>query len=134
MLKKLIVTNVTCHKCHILSQPKSVRSQLLQCKTNCSFVCLFAIMFVLTQRRRERRVPTENYVSRRTVFVPLIMIFCPAEMAEMAEIFPLFRYFSVSSVIDKDNSHGDWREDIFYNGSNGNYRKRRTSENRVILV
>ena len=79
MLKKLIVTNVTCHKCHILSQPKSVRSQLLQCKTNCSFVCLFAIMFVLTQRRRERRVPTENYVSRRTVFVPLIMIFCPAE-------------------------------------------------------
>ena len=49
-------------------------------------------------------------------------------------IFPLFRYFSVSSVIDKDNSHGDWREDIFYNGRNGNYRKRRTSENRVILV
>jgi hypothetical protein len=40
-------------------------------------------------------------------------------MAEMAEIFPLFRYFSVSSVIDKDNSHGDWREDIFYNGRNG---------------
>ena len=60
-------------------------------------------------------------------------IFCPAEMAEMAEIFPLFRYFSVSSVIDKDNSHGDWRKD-FYNGRNGNYRKRRTSENRVILV
>ena len=26
---------------------------------------------------------------------------------------------SVSSVIDKDNSHGDWREDIFYNGRNG---------------
>ena len=62
------------------------------------------------------------------------MIFCPAEMAEMAEIFPLFRYFSVSSVIDKDNSHGDWREDIFYNGRNGNYRNRRTSENKVILV
>jgi hypothetical protein len=32
-------------------------------------------------------------------------------MAEMAEIFPLFRYFSVSSVIDKDNSHGDWRKE-----------------------
>ena len=47
----------------------------------------------------------------------------PAEMAEMAEIFPLFRYFSVSSVIDKDNSQSDWREDIFYNGRNGNYRK-----------
>ena len=46
----------------------------------------------------------------------------PAEMAEMAEIFPLFRYFSVSSVIDKDNSQSDWRED-FYNGRNGNYRK-----------
>jgi hypothetical protein len=51
-----------------------------------------------------------------------MLIFCPAEMAEMAEIFPLFRYFSVSSVIDKDNSHGDWRKD-FYNGRNGNYRK-----------
>ena len=49
-------------------------------------------------------------------------IFCPAEMAEMAEIFPLFRYFSVSSVIDKDNSQSDWRKD-FYNGRNGNYRK-----------
>ena len=34
-------------------------------------------------------------------------IFCPAEMAEMAEIFPLFRYFSVSSVIDKDNSQSE---------------------------
>ena len=54
-------------------------------------------------------------------------------MAEMAEIFPLFRYFSVSSVIDKDNSQSDWRKD-FYNGRNRNYRKRRTSENRVILV
>ena len=43
----------------------------------------------------------------------------------MAEIFPLFRYFSVSSVIDKDNSHGDWREDIFYNGRNGNDRAAR---------
>ncbi len=40
----------------------------------------------------------------------------------MAEIFPLFRYFSVSSVIDKDNSQSDWRKD-FYNGRNGNYRK-----------
>ena len=49
-------------------------------------------------------------------------IFCPAEMAEMAENFPLFRYFSVSSVIDKDNSQSDWRKD-FYNGRNGNYRK-----------
>ena len=29
----------------------------------------------------------------------------------------------VSSVRDKNNSHGDWREDIFYNGRNGNYRK-----------
>ena len=54
-------------------------------------------------------------------------------MAEMAEIFPLFRYYSVSSVIDKDNSQSDWRE-CFYNGRNGNYRNRRTSENRVILV
>ncbi len=44
-------------------------------------------------------------------------------MAEMAEIFPLFRYFSVSSVIDKDNSQSDWREDFFYNGRNGNFRK-----------
>ena len=26
----------------------------------------------------------------------------------------------VSSVRDKNNSHGDWREDIFYNGRNGN--------------
>jgi len=43
-------------------------------------------------------------------------------MAEMAEIFPLFRYFSVSSVIDKDNSQSDWRKD-FYNGRNRNYRK-----------
>jgi hypothetical protein len=43
-------------------------------------------------------------------------------MAEMAEIFPLFRYFSVSSVIDKDNSQSDWRKD-FYNGRNINYRK-----------
>ena len=33
-----------------------------------------------------------------------------------------FRYFSVSSVIDKDNSQSDWRKD-FYNGRNGNYRK-----------
>jgi len=79
-------------------------------------------MFALTQRRRERRVHTENYVSRRILFILLIMIFCPAEMAEMAEIFPLFRYFSVSSVIDKDNSQSDWRKD-FYNGINGNYRK-----------
>jgi hypothetical protein len=31
----------------------------------------------------------------------------------MAEIFPLFRYFSVSSVIDKDNSQSDWRKDFF---------------------
>ena len=29
----------------------------------------------------------------------------------------------VSSVRDKNNSHGHWREDIFYNGRNGNYRK-----------
>ena len=36
--------------------------------------------------RRERRVHTENYVSRRILFILLIMIFCPAEMAEMAEI------------------------------------------------
>ena len=28
----------------------------------------------------------------------------------------------VSSVRDKNNSHGDWRKD-FYNGRNGNYRK-----------
>jgi hypothetical protein len=35
----------------------------------------------------------------------------PAEMAEMAEIFPLFRYYSVSSVIDKDNSQSDWRKE-----------------------
>ena len=32
-------------------------------------------------------------------------------MAEMAEIFPLFRYFSVSSVIDKDNYQSDWRKE-----------------------
>ena len=32
-------------------------------------------------------------------------------MAEMAEIFPLFRYYSVSSVIDKDNSQSDWRKE-----------------------
>ena len=95
---------------YILSQPKSVRCQLFQGKTNCSFVCLFEIMFALTQRRRERRVHTENYVSRRILFIPLIMNFCPALMAE---IFPLFRYFSVSSVIDKDNSQSDWREDFF---------------------
>ena len=43
-------------------------------------------------------------------------------MAEMAEIFPLFRYFSVSSVMDKDNSQSDWRKD-FYNGRNGIKRK-----------
>ena len=42
MLKKLIVTNVTCHKCHILSQPKSVRSLLFQGKT------LFVRLFVRT--------------------------------------------------------------------------------------
>ena len=42
MLKKLIVTNVTCHKCHILSQPKSVRSLLFQGKT------LFVRSFVRT--------------------------------------------------------------------------------------
>ena len=35
----------------------------------------------------------------------------PAEITEMAEIFPLFRYFSVSSVIDKDNSQSDWRKE-----------------------
>ena len=29
---------------------------------------------------------------------------------------------TVSSVRDKNNSHGDWRKD-FYNGRNGNYRK-----------
>ena len=75
--------------------------------------------------------PADNeFLSRRTNG----RRFRGSQMAEMAEIFPLFRYFSVSSVIDKDNSHGDWREDIFYNGRNGNYRKRRTSENRVILV
>ena len=28
----------------------------------------------------------------------------------------------VSSVREKNNSHGDWRKD-FYNGRNGNYRK-----------
>ena len=48
--------------------------------------------------------------SHRELCFPLIMIFLPALMAE---IFPLFRYFSVSSVIDKDNSHGDWRKDFF---------------------
>ena len=75
--------------------------------------------------------PADNeFLSRRTNG----RRFRGSQMAEMAEIFPLFRYFSVFSVIDKDNSHGDWREDIFYNGRNGNYRKRRTSENRVILV
>jgi hypothetical protein len=26
-------------------------------------------------------------------------------------------------TIVKFDSHGDWREDIFYNGRNGNYRK-----------
>ena len=99
--------------------------------------------------------PADNdFLSRRTNG----RRFRGSQMAEMAEIFPLlaspssssldkvhtsitlfslvrrFRYFSVSSVIDKDNSHGDWREDIFYNGRNGNNRKRRTSENKVILV
>ena len=29
----------------------------------------------------------------------------------------------VSSVRDKNNSQSDWREDFFYNGINGNYRK-----------
>jgi len=33
----------------------------------------------------------------------------------------------LSSEEEEDNSqidsHGDWREDIFYNGRNGNYRK-----------
>ena len=29
----------------------------------------------------------------------------------------------VSSVRDKNNSQSDWREDIFYNGRSGNYRK-----------
>ena len=40
----------------------------------------------------------------------------PAEMAEMAEIFPLFRYYSVSSVIDKDNSQSDWRKENMPHG------------------
>ena len=66
---------------------------------------------MINYAHRGRRVHTEIY------YFPLIMIFSPAEMAEMAEIFPLFRYFSVSSVIDKNNSHGDWRKD-FYNGRN----------------
>ena len=43
-------------------------------------------------------------------------------MAEMAEIFPLFRYFSVSSVIDKDNSQSDWREDFFITEETEKYR------------
>ena len=38
------------------------------------------------------------------------------EMAEMAEIFPLFRYYSVSSVIDKDNSQSDWRKENMPHG------------------
>ncbi len=40
-------------------------------------------------------------------------------------LFPLFLReikIIVSSVRDKNNSHGDWRKD-FYNGRNGNYRK-----------
>ncbi len=37
-------------------------------------------------------------------------------MAEMAEIFPLFRYYSVSSVIDKDNSQSDWRKENMPHG------------------
>jgi hypothetical protein len=64
--------------------------------------------------------PAENsfFISRRTNGRRLR----GSQMAEMAEIFPLFRYFSVSSVIDKDNSQSDWRKD-FYNGRNRNYRK-----------
>ena len=60
-------------------------------------------LFILTQRRRGRRVHTENYIISR-------------EMAEMAEIFPLFRYYSVSSVIDKDNSQSDWRKENMPHG------------------
>ena len=85
-------------------------------------------MFLLTQRRRGRRVHAENYnISHRKHRKHRNLLFHadndnlgPAEMAEMAEIFPLFRFISVSSVIDKDNSQSDWREDIFYNGRNGN--------------
>ena len=40
----------------------------------------------------------------------------------------------VSSVRDKNNSHGDWREDIFITEETEIKQKRRTSENRVILV
>lgn len=52
----------------------------------------------------------------------------------MAEIFPLFRYFSVSSVIDKDNSHGDWHEDIFYNGINGKKRKAKPITEKISAI
>ena len=37
-------------------------------KQNCSFVCSFAIMIILTLRRRERRVHTENNSKRMETF------------------------------------------------------------------
>ena len=86
MFKKLIVTNVKCHKCHILSQPKSVRSQLLQCKTNCSFVCLFAPMFILIvigarmfiTEESEKKRKNGNYQLNQSDFCVrfLINLFC----------------------------------------------------------
>ena len=60
-------------------------------------------------------------------------IFVPLKWQKWQKIFRYSVIFPHSSVIDKDNSQSDWRKD-FYNGRNGNYRKRRTSENRVILV
>jgi len=115
--------------CSIISRVCAAKVHALFSKHNCSFVRLFAIMFALTQRAQSSHRelcfpqncirPADNeFLSRRTNG----RRFRGSQMAEMAEIFPLFRYFSVSSVIDKDNSHGDWREDIFYNGRNGNDR------------
>ena len=78
-------------------------------------------MFILTQNYlfSRRGAESAEFTQRIILFPADNDFFCPALMAE---IFPLFRYFSVSSVIDKDNSQSDWRKD-FYNGRNGNYRK-----------
>ena len=47
-------------------------------------------MTILTQRRRERRGPAENYRPAGSfASCRFIYFFCPAEIAEMAEIFIL---------------------------------------------
>ncbi len=82
------------------------------------FVRLFVRDNVCSHAEAQRAQSSHrDYVSRRTVFVPLIMNFCPAEPTVGALGEAKWRKSR------KFDSQSDWREDFFYNGRNGNYRK-----------